>query len=441
MIPPDKIQEINQFIQEHGWDKAFEEMIPQPLHSVIQGADRADFRFFMPVSPNAVALDLGCMWGAWTFSLAQHCKQVIGIDQTFETLRMGELRKVSSRVTNVSFVQSDAVQLPFADCIFDIVIINGVLEWIGSDKEFVTEKDFGKRGSKHLTSTYSQSPRAIQVKALEEALRVLKPGGTVYIGIENRISWQNFFGSDPHSGLRFTSLMPRWLANLYMRLRLGKDYRTYTYSSVGLRKLLAEAGFKETQFFTSIPEYSFPDIIFPLEERFLRFYVHSRPLNSTSSLKIKAKILAFLGVRFFDFLSALRLATHFVDVFLVLAKKDLRQEGSVYSGSGGSMLQQIILDNWDALCPRVVKPNTIHLVKMGRNNESSVVSFFLFVGSDHFPSYRLLIKETSTQGGQQEQLSEHSLLNKFGYSTSQEISFKQIGEMAILTESILKLEE
>ncbi len=318
MISREKMNDINKYIQQHGWEKGFKEQVPPEFHNIIKGIGRDDFRFFMPISRNAVGLDLGCMWGAWTFSLAKHCKQIIGIDQTFETLRMADLRKRNLKVNNVNVMRSNAFELPFIDSIFDFAIVNGVLEWIGAEKEFITERDFGKKTS-GSQNNYLKSPRDFQVKALKEIWRALKPGGIVYIGIENRISWRSFLGAnDPHSGLPYNSLMPRWLANIYMKSRVGKAYRTYTYTLNGLSKLLNEARFKKIQFFTAIPEYSYPNVIFPLKERFLQFYVNNlRQFHSIDNPNRKSKIKHKL----FDFISNLGLATHFVECFLVLARK------------------------------------------------------------------------------------------------------------------------
>jgi len=308
-IPKEQLQEINDYIKEHGWDRALEEKIPTHLHSYIVGAERADgCLFLLPIGSHTIALDLGCMWGALTFPLAQHCGQVIGVDQTFETLRMADLRKRSSKVNNIFFAGANSVRLPFMNCVFDVVIINGVLEWIGLEREYVTQRNWGVKVAEPRVRTASASPRSLQLRALKEAHRTLKPGGTMYVATENRISWLNFSQPDPHSGFRYTSLMPRWLADIYMKLRANQKYLTYTYSARGLGRLLAEAGFIDIKFFTALPDYRYPHVIMPLEERFLRFYMHRQSQNIMKTLM-------------FDFLSALRLAKHLVDCFLVRGRK------------------------------------------------------------------------------------------------------------------------
>ena len=76
------------------------------------------------------------------------------------------------------------------------------------------------------------------------------------MGIENRIGYNNFLGAVDHSGLPYTSLMPRRLASMVlqhskrnhhrMQLNSKREYRTYSYSELGYRKILGKSGFPRT---------------------------------------------------------------------------------------------------------------------------------------------------------------------------------------------------
>ena len=79
--------------------------------------------------------------------------------------------------------------LPLAENSFDLVIVNGVLEWVG-------EWDL------------TVDPRTVQVNFLKKILRLLKDDGILLIGIENRIGWGLFLGGEDHSGMAYTSLVP-----------------------------------------------------------------------------------------------------------------------------------------------------------------------------------------------------------------------------------------
>ena len=44
---------------------------------------------------------------------------------------------------------------------------------------------------------------------ISEMRRVLKPGGSIYVGIENRYAYGYFMGAQDHNRLRYTSILPR----------------------------------------------------------------------------------------------------------------------------------------------------------------------------------------------------------------------------------------
>src|SRR5579883_3501798 len=67
---------------------------------------------------------------------------------------------------------------------------------------------------------------------------------TLIIGIENRFGYQYLAGKPEHSGIRYGSVLPTKLINLYSKRVLHKEYRTLIYSRDGYKKLLLEAGYK-----------------------------------------------------------------------------------------------------------------------------------------------------------------------------------------------------
>ena len=73
-------------------------------------------------------------------------------------------------------VRGNASQLPFPDDFFDLVVCNGVLEWIGVINDTV-------------------EPREAQIAFLQEVKRVLSRRGCLYVGIENRFGLPFFLGA------------------------------------------------------------------------------------------------------------------------------------------------------------------------------------------------------------------------------------------------------
>ena len=227
-----------------GWDAAFDEMcdhqtddLREYIRQYIADASRASWKYLLQIPDDGTVLDFGCGWGETTLSLARSVRRVVSMDLTMERLLLLQARAQDQGLSHVTFAHGgDVLPLPFASGTFDAVVLNGVLEWV--------------------PVTGDGDPRQCQLAILRELRRILKPAGQVYIGIENRVGLKYFLGNiDEHSRMKYTSLLPRWLANKWSRIRRGKDYRTYTYSQRGYVRLLEEAGFQQADFYCPYPDY------------------------------------------------------------------------------------------------------------------------------------------------------------------------------------------
>ncbi len=253
-LAPDQMDFMLEVTRTHGYRYAVENILgrfkdPELVRYAL-GANRADFRSILPITSDTQVADLGAGWGAVACGLAPHCAQVTAMDTNPYTLRFVAMRAEQEGIGNIMPVRIDPLddsRLPFADDTFDVAIMNGVLEYVG------TASDAG-------------SPSKTQVRCLEECRRVLKPGGLLYVGIENRFGYLYFLGTRDHNGLRFTSLMPRALASAVERVRKGVPYRTYTYSYSGYRRLLSLAGFRPRATFIAVPNYRDPRFIVPADD-------------------------------------------------------------------------------------------------------------------------------------------------------------------------------
>jgi SAM-dependent methyltransferase len=241
--------------REEGYRRALERhLLPgSDRHTLRYALDerRADFRVVLPLTSESRLLDLGCGWGAAATALARHCGLVVGADSTRETLEFISVRAAQEELPNLRLAHIDPLdfgRLPFPERAFDAVVMNGVLEWVGKVR------------------TREPAP-ALQVGILREARRVLKPGGCLYVGIENRYSALYFAGRRDHGGLPFTSVLPRVVADAMSRLLIRQPYRTYTYTRRGYASLLARAGFGTPSFYLPLPTYHKPSFILPLDDR------------------------------------------------------------------------------------------------------------------------------------------------------------------------------
>lgn len=102
-------------------------------------------------------------------------------------------QQVGIETTQQKFVNGTALQLPFSDHSFDLIIIQDVIEHLNETKSFINE-----------------------VK------RVLKPKGIIYLSTPNKYSIFNFI-SDPHFGLPVVSVLKRESIKKYFLKHFRKD--------------------------------------------------------------------------------------------------------------------------------------------------------------------------------------------------------------------------
>ena len=300
-VSREKMQELNTKARKSGdWLKTAKELIPDYLDA-IEPFDRADAQFLWPTTNKSRILDAGSMWGGLTIPVAQHCGEVFALDKTIETLTFLKIRAEQMGLSNIHVVASTLGNLPFPGGYFDMVILSGVLEWVAFEQEVVLEVHWGKRRGD--SATYSKNPRQVQVEALREIQRVLKPGGHLHLAIENRVGYQYLAGvPDDHVNIRYVPFLPRFLANAITKWKLNCEYRTYIYSLPGYRSLLKDGGFQNMEFYGVFPHYILPSEIVPVNlVKYWKKIV--LPIDSPTApfyLRTAAKILPGGLVKYFS---------------------------------------------------------------------------------------------------------------------------------------------
>ena len=200
--------------------------------------------------------------------------ELYSVEAIPERIEFTQERLRQENIHNVHLIQASAMALPLVENSFDLVIANGILEWLG---EWDLEDD----------------PRNVQLRFLSTIGRLLKVNGVLVIGIENRFGYGLFLGGNDHSGISYTSLVPRRMASFMLRrssvphhrtqLNARREYRTYTYSERGYLKLLTDAGFADVSCRWAEPGYNQPYNLIPLampkwvEEQFLDGLDHPGP--------------------------------------------------------------------------------------------------------------------------------------------------------------------
>jgi SAM-dependent methyltransferase len=138
-------------------------------------------------------LENGCGVGMYVEHLIPHCSELIGLEYDFA--RAGEARSHADKIVNAA-----GEGLPFPDESFDLILSHEVLEHVRDDR-----------------------------LAVQEMVRVLRPGGRIVLFVPNRgypfethgIFWRGryHFGNIP-----LVNYLPR-----RMRNRLAPHVRVYTY--------------------------------------------------------------------------------------------------------------------------------------------------------------------------------------------------------------------
>lgn len=228
------------------------------------------FLSFLKIPKKSRILDLGAGWGFISLKIAKGYPDslVYAYDATFESLLFLSSVIEQERITNLKVVCGDAMDLPFPDNYFDTLIMIGVLEWI---PEF------------HL----EDKPEKVQIKCLNEVNRVLKKNGSLLLASENRYGYPYILGEKDHCGLSYTSLMPRFIADLYCKFRINKKYRTFTHSRKKYIELLRKAGFSNIIVYGCAKHYGTPYAIFSPE-------MFKEVLQQTGWRSLKRKIARVL---------------------------------------------------------------------------------------------------------------------------------------------------
>jgi SAM-dependent methyltransferase len=203
---------------------------------------KAEFYRALPVGGHGAALDVGSGSGVIAEGLATAFDRVVALERDARWCQFIERRLVQDGYRNVDVVCGDALNVPLERDRFDLVVVNGVLEW-------VAEGD--RQGS----------PWEVQRAFLTRLRDSLRTDGTIGIAIENRFCLSHFFGLTPHGEPPYTVILPRRLADGISRRERGVPYRTWIYGPWGYLRLLRRCGFRDVTVRQVLPSYHRPETV------------------------------------------------------------------------------------------------------------------------------------------------------------------------------------
>jgi SAM-dependent methyltransferase len=280
--PQESMRQINTAAERGHWRTAILESSDpavQRAAEMILNLDRANWQWLIDLPHESRALDLGAGMGTNSHALGTRFREVIALEPVLERIRFMKHRFAQEGLSHVKPLRSSLWVLPFAKESFDLVAMNGVLEWVA----------LGQQGD----------PRMLQERALRNVFSLLRPGGYFYLGIENRMCLGYLLGyPDPHCGLPYVTALPRPVAHWYARRKGQKEgYRNYLYSSRGYRKLLERAGFSSVKCFVALPSYNQPRFLIPIDGNVFSHYARNfTPEPSGFMRKVLREILLRLDL-------------------------------------------------------------------------------------------------------------------------------------------------
>jgi SAM-dependent methyltransferase len=216
------------------------------LYSVISDPGRGLFLDVLPVEQGGTCLDVGSGWGQVAIPLSRQ-GTVFCLDLTRSRLEI--LREIARQEdAPLQYVCGNFRSFPFAADQFDLVIFNGSLEWlaVGDAESSIWE---------------------VQCAALRKTKQILKPGGLVYVGIENSLGLKYLLGApDDHSGISHLTFLGEDAARDMCAGNGGGQLRAKTWSLREYEALFEQAGLKMVQAFGCFPDYKLIRKMIPLQD-------------------------------------------------------------------------------------------------------------------------------------------------------------------------------
>jgi SAM-dependent methyltransferase len=263
-LPHEELEFLRNAVKDTPWRQVIENMdlpvLKQKRNWFINPRKGYPYRI-LPLVQKRLVLDIGAGSGVISETLAQDFSSVVAFDYSPELVAFMKKRFLEDGINRIHLVRGDAANLPFHKERFDLVIVNGVLEWV---PDFVPK----------------MNPYRAQIEFLRNVHAILRREGMVGIAIENRLYYRHFQGLSPHGESSYIVILPRFLANLMRRLGKKSQYRNYIYSYWGYRHLLKKAGYRNIRIYLVLPSYYDPHVVISPQRRpsqaFFKEYFQAR---------------------------------------------------------------------------------------------------------------------------------------------------------------------
>lgn len=287
VLPEAELRDLNFSISKLGFIQATSEFNFSQRFDYATDLDRANLiKFLFPEKYAYRVLEIGCGYGNLTIELAKKFDSVDSVDAVYESLVFTQHRLEFEECSNVQLYQTNVFEdkeflKHFEDNVYDLIVINGVLEWVGSGVK-------------------TGNPRMLQKQFLDLCNAKLNSSGLLFLAIENRY-YPGWVRRDPHSKLPLTAIAPRKIANFISVLLSNRAYRTYIYGYRALIKMLRSSGFFLNSKVYVYHSYRRPILIFQNNSKFAKEFLSKNKNNKLSS-KWKLFIRYGISLKLIDLL-------------------------------------------------------------------------------------------------------------------------------------------
>ena len=200
--------------------------------------ERRNLLEWYPFRRDATLLEIGAGCGALTGLFAERVAQVTAVELSAKRSRIIERRYADK--PNLEIMAGNFTDMAFARS-FDYITLIGVMEYT---RAFIPTPDpYGN--------------------LLSRIMAILKPGGVLFIAVENRLGLKYFAGArDDHTGRQFDGIegYPTYIAARSIAGRPSGGAETFTRDELSQR--LHAGGFTEQTFYYPHPDYKLPAEIF-----------------------------------------------------------------------------------------------------------------------------------------------------------------------------------
>jgi len=184
---------MNEKMTTEDWDRKLKQQSEESAEYRHRLYERVDLKNSKKI------LDIGCGTGAILRDMAEITNgQITGIDIDEKKLKIAG--EYTADLDNVKLMKGDMSDIPFDDHTFDLVTFHIVLVYVKDQK-----------------------------KAIEECVRVTKPGGYILASLEPDYEGDIQFPEDPARDIHL-----RWMESLGADLRCGRKLK-FLYASAGLK--------------------------------------------------------------------------------------------------------------------------------------------------------------------------------------------------------------